>query len=82
MCHQVFECDQAHIAATGWVSHDHGEVYEWHYTSLTFYTSEKYLRRGLEGEMTKLLVSDDDSPSTVRARPRRLSARTFSIVGW
>ena len=22
---------EAHIAATGWVSHDHGEVYEWHY---------------------------------------------------
>ena len=31
--------------------------------SMTFYTSEKFLRRG-GGEMTKLAVSDDDSPST------------------
>ena len=32
---EVFECGKEHIAAHGWVEHDHGETYEWHYRSLT-----------------------------------------------
>ena len=63
---EVYACEKQHIGAHAWVDHDHGETYEWYYTSLTFYTSEKFLRRHGHGsgEMVKLQVPDDDSPST------------------
>ena len=59
-----------HIGAHAWVDHDHGETYEWHYTSLTFYTSEKFVKRYGHGapEPVKLQVPEDDSPSTFGAR--------------
>jgi prolyl oligopeptidase len=63
---EVYACKKQHIGAHAWVDQDHGETYEWYYTSLTFYTSEKFLRRHGHGsgEMVKLQVPDDDSPST------------------
>lgn len=63
---EVYACEKQHIGAHAWVDHDHGETYEWYYTSLTFYTSEKLLRRHGHGSTkpVKLQVPDDDSPST------------------
>jgi prolyl oligopeptidase len=67
---EVYACKKEHIGAHAWVDHDHGETYEWHYTSLTFYTSEKFVKRYGHGapEPVKLQVPEDDSPSTFGAR--------------
>lgn len=60
---EIYRCNKDHIGAHAWVEHDHGETYEWHYTSLTFYTSEKFVGRA-GAKPVKLQVRDDDSPST------------------
>ena len=60
----VFEAEETDISASGWVTHDNGNVYEWVERAMTFYTSKHWMVRG--GKQVALDIPDDMQISTFR----------------